>query len=251
MRVARTSVDGVATWIGQASDGDGLEGAWHPIEDPFAAFARRAAPAVVGDAIERPAPLAPCSPLTIAGIAQNRGQNDHPLPVQAWLKSPRTVVATGTPVHARRDAGRLVVEAEVALVVGRDLFQVGVEEAMDGILGFTAVDDVSYPDRSLVDQRNFEAKGGVGATPLGAWIETGPVGDVPIRMDVAGARVVDTSSGALPVTLAECVAYVAHWLPLGPGDVIMTGAPFSNAEASPGDLVEIVVGGVPLSTQLT
>lgn len=246
MRVARTLVDGVATWIGAA----GPDAPWQPIADPFAAFARGEAPAPIGAALADPALLAPCEPLTIVGIAQNRTQNDHPLPVQGWLKSPRTVVASGVAVEARRDAGRLVVEAELAVVVGRDLFQVGVDEAMTGILGYTAVNDVSYPDRSLVDQRNFEAKGGIGATPLGPWIETGTIGDVPIRMSVAGRQVVDTTSDALPVSLAECVAYVSHWLPLGPGDVIMTGAPFSNAPAQPGDRVDVRVGDVPLTTQL-
>ncbi len=246
MRIARTLVDGVATWIGAP----GPDAPWRPIADPYVAFGLGADPAPVGDPLVDPGLLAPCAPLTIVGIAQNRGQNDHPLPVQAWLKSPRTVVASGVPVDARRDAGRLVVEAELALVVGRDLFQASVDEAMAGILGYTAVNDVSYPDRSLVDQRNFEAKGGVGATPLGPWIETGPVGDVPIRMTVGGADVVDTTSDALPVSLAECVAYVSHWVPLGPGDVIMTGAPFSNAPAQPGDRVDVRVGDLLLTTPL-
>ncbi|QCR18707.1 fumarylacetoacetate hydrolase family protein [Agrococcus sp. SGAir0287] len=250
MRVARTTIDGVATWIGQPADGAGLGGAWRRIEDPFDAFARGAEPEASGEAIDRPVLLAPCEPLAIVGIAHNRGLVDHPLPVQAWLKSPRTVVASGVPVEARRDAGRLVVEAELALVVGRDLFQVDEREAMAGILGYTAVDDVSYPDRALVDQRNFEAKGARGATPLGAWIETGPIGDVRIRMRVGGEQVVDTTSDALPASLAECVAYVSHWVPLGPGDVIMTGAPYSNAPARPGDRVEIEVGAVPLVTDL-
>ncbi|SDH83479.1 fumarylacetoacetate hydrolase family protein [Agrococcus jejuensis] len=251
MRIARTLVDGVATWIGA----EGPDAPWRPIADPYAAFAAGADPAPLGEALagvaaDGPELLAPCAPLAIVGIAQNRTQNDHPLPVQGWLKSPRTVVASGVPVDARRDAGRLVVEAELALVVGSDLFQASVDEAMAGILGYTAVNDVSYPDRSLVDQRNFEAKGGIGATPLGPWIETGPIGDVPIRMTVGGVDVVDTTSGALPVSLAECVAYVSHWLPLGPGDVIMTGAPFSNAPAQPGDRVDIRVGDVSLTTQL-
>lgn len=253
MRIARADVAGVATWVGWVA-ADGAQatdaGAWHPIADPFAAFAAGADAETIGDALVEPELLAPCEPLVIAGIAQNRGQNDHPLPVQAWLKSPRTVVASGTDVALRRDAGGTVVEAEVAVVIGSPAFQVPVERIMEHVLGYTAVDDVSQPERSALDQRNFEAKGGVGYTPLGPWIETGPIGDVPMTMRVAGALVVDTSSDALPVSIAETVAYVAHWMPLGPGDVIMTGAPFSNAPAHPGDLVEVGIGPMTLVTQL-
>ncbi|GAA2171788.1 fumarylacetoacetate hydrolase family protein [Agrococcus versicolor] len=248
MRVARALVDGVASWVGWIPSADA--GAWHPIADPYEAFALGADPAPIGDALDAPTLLPPCEPLVVAGIAQNRGQNDHPLPVQAWLKSPRTVVADGTPVALRRDAGGTVVEAEVAVVIGSPLFQVPVDEVLRHVLGYTAVNDVSQPERSALDQRNFEAKGGVGYTPLGPWIETGPIGDVPMTMRVAGEVVVDTSSDALPASIAEVVAYVAHWMPLGPGDVVMTGAPFSNAPAAPGDLVEVGIGTMTLTTPL-
>ncbi len=53
---------------------------------------------------------------------------------------------------------------------------------------------------------------------------------------------------SLPASIAECLAYVARWVPLGPGDVIMTGAPKSAFEAAPGDLVEITVAGARLVT---
>ena len=51
MRVARALVDGVATWIGWIPSADA--GAWHPIEDPYAAFALDADPAPIGDALDR------------------------------------------------------------------------------------------------------------------------------------------------------------------------------------------------------
>ena len=55
-------------------------------------------------------------------------------------------------------------------------------------------------------------------------------------------------AAALPVSIRECLAYLASWAPLGPGDVVMTGAPFTNVTIAPGAVVEVQVGDVTLVT---
>jgi hypothetical protein len=39
--------------------------------------------------------LAPCEPQVLVGIAHNKTNDDHPLPIRAWHKSTRTVVGPG------------------------------------------------------------------------------------------------------------------------------------------------------------
>lgn len=191
--------------------------------------------------------IAPVDPVVLLGIAQNGP--GHPSPVQAWLKSPRTIVADGAPVRLRRDAGGTVAEAEIAVVIGRECTGLTADNAGDYILGLTAVNDLSSPERAEHDPRNFESKSGVGYTPLGPWIDTAAdPSTVALRLEIDGAAVAETDAAALPVPIAECLAYVAAWTPLGPGDVIMTGAPFSSAPLAPGTRVDVVVGRVRLST---
>ncbi len=48
----------------------------------------------------------------------------------------------------------------------------------------------------------------------------------------------------LPSTVAESIVYVARWIPLGPGDVIMSGAPNTFVAVNPGDTVEITLDGI-------
>jgi Rv2993c-like, N-terminal len=43
--------------------------------------------------------LAPCEPQVLVGIAHNKTNNDHPLPIQAWHKSVSSVVG---PTRASR-----------------------------------------------------------------------------------------------------------------------------------------------------
>lgn len=159
MLIARLETsDGVRT-VRLADDGS-----WIPIADPYAAFADDRPPADDGDPVAGRL-LAPCEPVVIVGIAQNGP--DHAAPVQAWLKSPRTVIGSDASVRLRRDAGTTVAEAEIAVVIGRDTTGLTVVNAHEYVLGITAVNDLSSPDRSVVDPRNFESKAGAGYTPSG------------------------------------------------------------------------------------
>ena len=191
--------------------------------------------------------IAPAAPLVLVGIAQNGP--GHPAPVQAWLKSPRTIVPSGRCVRLRRDAGRSVAEGEIAVVIGRDCTALTAATADRFVRGVTAVNDLSSPDRAAIDVRNVESKSGVGYTPLGPWIDTrADIDHVALRLEIDGAVVAQTDAGALPVSIRECLAYVASWTTLGPGDVVMTGAPFSAAPIEPGQRVEVIVGDVRLTT---
>lgn len=242
VRIARvTTPDGVRT-VRVAEDGRFL-----PIDDPYVAFTggtepRDAAEPVVGVL------TAPCTPMVVVGIAQNGPA--HTSPVQAWLKSPRTVVGPDVPVRLRRDAGRTVAEAEVAVVIGRETTGLTAENAHSYVLGVTAVNDLSSPDRAVADPRNFESKSGEGCTPLGPWIDTAMSldDDLPLALDVDGETRAQTSAGRLPMSLRECLAYVAGWTTLGPGDVVMMGAPYSQAPIAAGETVQVVVGDLRLTT---
>ena len=101
MRIARLETsDGArhAIWI---------DDAWAVVEDGFADPPVRTGVTVTGDAARL---LAPCEPRVLVGIAHNKTNNDHPLPIQAWHKSVRTIVGQGDAIHARRDIGTINIE---------------------------------------------------------------------------------------------------------------------------------------------
>lgn len=241
MRIAR--LDSGQGIVHARHDGDG----WIRIEDPYAAFASGRTPADLGPVTG--AVMAPSEARVVVGIAQNGP--GHASPVQAWLKSPRTIVAAGVPVHVRRDAGGTVAEAEIAIVIGRATAGLTAANAHEYVLGITAVNDLSSPDRTALDPRNFESKSGEGYTPLGPWIDTAlDLDDVDLALEVDGRPVARTDARALPVPIRECLAYLALWSPLGAGDVVMTGAPHSQAPVRAGQTVTVVVGGMRLDTPL-
>lgn len=190
--------------------------------------------------------LAPVVPRVVVGIAHNKALREHVLPIQAWLKSPRSVIGPDAPIEARRDLGQVNVEGELAVVIGRPAWQVGVADALDVVLGYTIANDVTSVDRVPIDERNFEPKSGRGYTPLGPWIETeiGDPDDIAMLVSVDGEVRAESSTALLQSTVAECIAYATSWLELGPGDVIMTGAPATFLPVLPGQTVTIELPGI-------
>ncbi|ALX67325.1 fumarylacetoacetate hydrolase family protein [Microbacterium sp. XT11] len=238
MLLGRVATTGGTRWVRR--DGDAMI----VTADPFSGLAPEDEGAVVAGDL-----MAPVAPLVVVGIAQNGPE--HPSPVQAWLKNPRTVVAGGKPVALRRDAGAAVAEGEICVVIGRATDGLTAAKAHEYVLGITAVNDLSSPERNAHDPRNFESKAGRGYTPLAPWIDTSAgIDDVELEVDVDGRAVSRTSSRELPVSIRECLEYASRWMPLGPGDIVMTGAPYSQAPVHPGQVVTVRVAGTELVTPL-
>lgn len=82
MRIARIRTDAGPRSVIHTGD------VWAGIEDPFA---RNIIHTGETYAVEGAELLAPCEPTVVVGISHNKGANDHRLPIQAFLKSSRTV----------------------------------------------------------------------------------------------------------------------------------------------------------------
>ena len=182
------------------------------------------------------------TPGLVVGIGHN-ADPDTNLPIQAWLKSVRTVAADGDEIVLAPDAGTVVVEGELAVVIGRTATRLTVENALEHVLGYTIVNDVTSGDRNAIDNKNFESKAGINYTPLGSWIET-EIADpenVEIIVEVNGVVVASSGTFNLPSRVVDTLVYVTRWMTLEPGDVVMTGSPSTAAVVTPGDEVAITI----------
>ncbi|MBC7403689.1 MAG: fumarylacetoacetate hydrolase family protein, partial [Microbacteriaceae bacterium] len=102
--------------------------------------------------------LAPVIPTVLVGISHNLGNNDHRLPIQAFLKSPRTVVGTGAPVSYREGIGAINVEAELAIVIGRNCRNISFDKAFDVVFGYTVANDVTNVGQVAIDEKFSQVK---------------------------------------------------------------------------------------------
>jgi 2-keto-4-pentenoate hydratase/2-oxohepta-3-ene-1,7-dioic acid hydratase in catechol pathway len=188
--------------------------------------------------------LAPCRPRVILGMAHN-GPGDRPLPPQAFMKSPRTAVGPGDPIRIDPMLGAVNVEGELAVVMRRTVRHLQPDDVADAVLGFTIGNDVTAIDQIPLDEKMTQVKNGDGFTPLGPWISTGvDWWDVNIDVSVNGEHRAHGNTADLAYNVVEILVYLSSIMTLGPGDVILTGAPRTSTRVEPGDHVAISLAGL-------
>ena len=229
--------------------------------------------AIVGALAREPlAPGRPLSaivvlpPVTRPGKIVAVGRNDHehaaeegttarPDPV-VFTKFSSAVVGDGAEIVWRAsDTQQVDDEAELAVVIGRTARDVPAERAMEHVLGYSCLNDVSARDLQAHDGEWVRAKCLDTFCPIGPWITTvdelpDPV-DLRIRCLVNGEALQDARTSTMVHDVPSLIAFCSRFMTLEPGDVIATGTPGGvGASRQPprfladGDLVEIDIEGV-------
>jgi len=150
-------------------------------------------------------------------------------------------------------------EAELAVVIGHRLQGVAPDEALAGIFGYTAANDVSARDLQFADQQWVRAKSIDSFCPLGPVIVTpdefGDPQDKRVISRVNGETMQDSTTAEMIFGVAEIVSFLSHACTLEPGDLILTGTPWGVGGfrdppvfLKPGDVVEVEVEGIGVLT---
>jgi 2,4-didehydro-3-deoxy-L-rhamnonate hydrolase len=122
-------------------------------------------------------------------------------------------------------------EAELAVIIGRDCYDITLSEALNHVAGYCVANDVS--------ERDFQLKRGGGQwlkgkssptfTPLGPWLVTAD--EVPdpqtlaLKLTVNGELRQHSSTQDMIFSVAELIAHTSQFMRLLPGDVLLTGTP--------------------------
>jgi 2-keto-4-pentenoate hydratase/2-oxohepta-3-ene-1,7-dioic acid hydratase in catechol pathway len=122
-------------------------------------------------------------------------------------------------------------EAELAIVIGKQVRRVTGEDAADAIAGFTVLNDVSARDWQTRTSEYLQGKMWDRSTPVGPYLVTpdelrgGTSPELKIQLIVDGEAMQDDTTANLlfgPVALVE---YISTIIRLNPGDIIATGTP--------------------------
>jgi acylpyruvate hydrolase len=145
-------------------------------------------------------------------------------------------------------------EAELAVIVGRPARNVGEEEALSAIAGFSVLNDVTARDWQSRTLQWLQGKTFEHSTPLGPWMVTRDEADGnsgSITCVVNGESMQDSDIGDLVFGPAALVSYISTVVTLLPGDVIATGTPDGVGAArrppiflTDGDVVTTRIEGV-------
>jgi 2-keto-4-pentenoate hydratase/2-oxohepta-3-ene-1,7-dioic acid hydratase in catechol pathway len=162
------------------------------------------------------------------------------------MKAPSTVVGSGAVIRAPTSGVRP--EVELAAVIGRRLSKSTPEEALEGIAGYTALNDVTSPRDSKDDAYEayrrdprsgdvkrtvmrgplFRSKNHDGFCPMGPWLvtpdELGKTTALKMTTRFDGRVFQEGSTEDYIFSAQQIASYVSSFLTLEPGDVVSCGS---------------------------
>jgi 2,4-didehydro-3-deoxy-L-rhamnonate hydrolase len=155
-------------------------------------------------------------------------------------------------------------ELELAAVIGAPAFRVPRDRALAHVAGYTVVNDLTTRDRVFrrdmpeIGTDWFRAKNAPGFLPTGPWLvpaaEVGDPLDLRVLLTLNGEVKQDESTADMIFDVATLVAAASETTTLLPGDLVLTGSPAGNGQATgrflrDGDVLEGTITG--LGTQRT
>ncbi|MFL5833389.1 MAG: fumarylacetoacetate hydrolase family protein [Solirubrobacterales bacterium] len=144
-----------------------------------------------------------------------------------FAKYANALVADGATV--RVPTGKTDYEAEVAFVVGRRARDVGEDEALDHIAGYTLLNDLSARDLQGATPQWMAGKVFDGSAPCGPYLvtpdEAGPAGEIAIRLTLNGEEMQNGATDDLIFSIPQLLSQLSRLMTLQPGDIVSTGTP--------------------------
>lgn len=204
-------------------------------------------------------------PSKVLGVAINNGglaDKAEVMPSHPMLFCYPSSALTGhlRPIEIRTDYGLTHPEPELAVIIGRRVKRISIEDALDAVFGYTVIDDITSVDLKTGDTtvfpesfsstiggepaapggrpRGFEygamvltyharSKGADTFAPCGPWIATADeVGDpqkLAVALDIDGEVCTEDNTANLVHTVAATIAHASNFFTLEPGDILHVG----------------------------
>jgi len=229
------------------------EAAREVVGDPFADDPFRVAEAASGKTRTTAglAWLPPCRPSKIVGVGRNYREHvaelGHAAPAEPllFLKPPSSLLPHRGVIHLPSESQRVDFEGELGAVVGREARRVAEADALDHILGYACVNDVTARDLQVKDVQFTRAKGFDTFCPFGPCIAIGLEPDgLVVETFVNGRRRQSSPVSRMIFGIRRLISFASSVMTLLPGDLIATGTPEGVGALEPGDEVSVSIGGI-------
>ncbi len=146
-------------------------------------------------------------------------------------------------------------EPEMAVIIGKVARDVTADQAMNYVVGYTILNDVSARD---LGEGKHQSQGSVISKGLDTFSPVGPyitlkedvpnVANLEVYANIDGVRhkwpVPNGNTSFLTFNVAEQIAYLSERHTLLPGDIVSTGVPQPTVPLKEGQTVEIVIEGL-------
>ena len=159
-------------------------------------------------------------------------EQNLPIPEEPIIFSKFTSCITGPndPIIVPKGSNHTDWEVELGFVIGKKAINVSIDDAMDHVLGFFLVNDVS--ERNFQKNKGLTWDKGKGFDtfgPIGPYIVT--IDELPqfqklnMFLDVDGKRMQTGNTEQMIFDIKKLVSYMSSCMSLHPGDICCTGTP--------------------------
>ena len=192
-------------------------------------------------------------PSNIVAMAVNYmedGTRDAPAPINAFHKSPNSVIGHGdTMVLPDAPATIFEGEAELAFVIGKRASHVSQEDAFDHVFGYLNFIDGSARGLQSGGNTFYQMKSRETFAPMGPWLvtadEIADPHDLPVRLWVNEDLKQNYNTSDMAHQIPRIIEWVSSIHELEPGDVIATGTNHRGLSAfQDGDIVDLEIQGL-------
>lgn len=201
--------------------------------------------------------LPPCSPTKIVCVGRNYAEhacelgNEVPKEPLIFLKPPSSLIASGDDIIYPRISARVDFEGELGVVIGKRARNVKAKDALDYVLGYTCVNDVTARDLQKRDGQWTRGKGFDTFSPAGPCVilqNEANFDAFHIETFVDGERKQDGNPKDMLFPVNVIIEYVTEFMTLEPGDLIATGTPPGVGPMDSGSTVEVRIAGIGVLT---
>jgi acylpyruvate hydrolase len=170
---------------------------------------------------------------------------------EVFVRGPQSLVGPADDIVAPALSSQLDFEGELAVVIGRGGRYIPAERALDAVLGFSVVNEVTARDWQRASKQWTPGKNFDATMPMGPEIVTVDevnTDDLALTTTLNGTVMQSGRTSQMLTSVGRAIEFVSSFTALAPGDVIATGTPagvgFTRKPAvflQPGDVVEVTI----------
>ncbi len=196
-------------------------------------------------------------PSKIVALAKNYAEHaremesDVPERPVFFLKPPSALIGPGELIILPRMSKRVDHEVELAVIIGKRAKRVPAEKAMNHVLGYTILLDITARDlQAEAREKGLPwslSKGFDTFAPVGPRVVDRrelDISDLEIGLKVNGELRQLGRTSQMVFKVPELIEYISSAMTLEPGDIIATGTPAGIGPLRHGDMVEAWIEGI-------
>jgi len=163
-----------------------------------------------------------------------------------WFKAPSSLLPHNGVIEIAFPEHRTDFEVELAVVIGAPTKNVGMNEALNHVFGYTIGLDITDRDLQKQEKQFGRCKSFDTYTPIGPYVHAdADVSDFSLELRQNGELRQSTRTNGMIYSVAQLVSFASQSLTLLPGDVILSGTPAGVGPIHAGDQLEAAIDNWP------